>query len=201
MESLAYNENKKYTYENLEKIDDGNRYEIIDGELIMMAAPTSKHQLILGDLFIEFTNFFKGKKCKPFISPLDVILDNKGKKSQNVVQPDLMVVCDENKIQNKIEGAPDLVVEVLSKYNKKHDKLEKYHIYQKYGVKEYWIIDIEEGAAYVYILNNDNIYTLPRVYKIKETIESSIFKGLKISLKETFKNNQNLLKEDEENYE
>ena len=200
MENLAYKENKKYTYEDLENIDDGNRYEIIDGELYLLSSPISKHQVILLDIAKQFDNFFKDKKCMPFIAPLDVKLDAKGKKSKNVVQPDLMVVCDINKIQEKIEGAPDLIIEVLSKYNKKHDKFDKYHLYQKYGVREYWIIDIEEGLAYIYILSKDNIYTLPRIYNIKEKIKSSIFKGLEISLEETFKNNQNLLKEDEERY-
>jgi len=175
MENLAYKEEKTYTYEDLEKIDDGNRYEIIDGELYLLSSAVSKHQVILGDMYLQFVNFFNGKKCKPLISPLDVRLDARGKKSKNVVQPDLMVVCDQNKIQDKIEGAPDLVVEVLSKYNKQHDKIDKYHLYQKYGVREYWIIDIELGEAYVYILNKDNIYTLPKIYRIKEKIKSSIF--------------------------
>ena len=200
MENLAYKENKKYTYEDLENIDDGNRYEIIDGEFYLMSSPISKHQVILMDMAFQFKEFFKDKKCMPFVAPLDVRLDNKGKKSKNVIQPDIMVVCDHNKINDKIDGAPDLIVEILSKYNKKHDKFDKYHLYQKYGVREYWIIDIEEGMAYVYILSKDNIYTLPRVYNIKEKIKSSIFKGLEISLEETFKNNQNLLREDEERY-
>lgn len=200
MENLAYKENKKYTYEDLENIDDGNRYEIIDGELYLMSSPISKHQVVLMDMAFQFKEFFKDKKCMPFIAPLDVRLDNKGKKSKNVIQPDIMVVCDHNKVNDKIDGAPDLIVEILSKYNKKHDKFDKYHLYQKYGVREYWIIDIEEGMAYVYILSKDNIYTLPRVYNIKEKIKSSIFKGLEISLEETFKNNQNLLREDEESY-
>lgn len=199
MNNLAYN-TKEVSYQDLEKIDDKNRYEIINGELYLMTSPVPKHQIILLDMAKQFCEFFENKKCKPFIAPLDVLLDNKGKKSKNVVQPDLMVVCDESKIKDKIEGAPDLIVEVLSKYNKKHDKFDKYHLYQKYGVREYWIIDIEEGTAYVYILNNDNIYTLPRIYKIKEKIKSTIFKGLEISLEDTFKNNQNLLKEDEETY-
>lgn len=201
MDNTISQENKTYTYEDLVRFEDENRYEIIDGELYLMSSPASKHQVILGDMFIQISKFFEGKKCRPFIAPLDVRLDAKGKKSKNVIQPDLMVVCDENKIQDKIEGAPDLIVEILSKYNKLHDKFDKYHLYQKYGVREYWIIDIEEGLAYVYILRDDNVYTLPKVYKIKEKIKSAIFKGLEISLEETFKNNQNLLKEDEENYE
>lgn len=201
MDNAISKENRTYTYEDLVKFEDENRYEIIDGELYLMSSPVSKHQVILLDMALQFSKFFEGKKCRPFIAPLDVRLDGKGKKSKNVIQPDLMVVCDENKIQDKIEGAPDLIVEILSKYNKLHDKFDKYHLYQKYGVREYWIIDIEEGLAYVYILRDDNVYTLPKVYKIKEKIKSTIFKGLEISLEDTFRNNENLLKEDEENYE
>ena len=70
MENLAYKENKKYTYEDLENIDDGNRYEIIDGELYLMSSPISKHQLISGDMFIQFKEFFKNKKCMPFVAQI-----------------------------------------------------------------------------------------------------------------------------------
>ena len=200
MKNLAYKENKKYTYEDLEKIEDNNRYEIYDGQLVLMGAPSAKHQAVLGDLFVQFRDFFKDKKCMPFISPLDVRLDGKGKRSENVVQPDLMVVCDKNKIQDKIEGAPDFVLEILSKSNRYHDLIYKMNLYQKFGVKEYWIVDIENGIILLNKLSKGNLYNFPKTYKIKEKIESSIFKGLEISLEETFKNNQNLLREDEEKY-
>jgi len=200
MENLAYKDKKKYTYDDLDKIDDNNRYEIYDGQLILMSAPSSKHQAVLGDLLVQFSKFFKDKKCMPFVAPLDVRLDGKGKKSENVVQPDLMVVCDKNKIQDKIEGAPDFVLEILSKSNRYHDLIYKMNLYQKFGVKEYWIVDIENGIILVNKLSKGNLYNFPKTYKIKEKIKSSIFKGLEISLEETFKNNQNLLKEDEERY-
>lgn len=194
--------NEIYTYADLEKMEnDNNRYEIINGELYLMSSPTAKHQAILGGLYKQFDDFFKGKKYTPFMAPLDVRLDEKGKKSKNVVQPDLFVVCDPEKIQDKIEWAPDLVIEILSKSNKQHDKFDKYHLYQKYGVREYWIIDIEEGLVWVCILNNDKVYTLPKVYKIKDKIKSSIFRGLTICLEETFRENENVLREDEENYQ
>jgi len=200
MENLAYKDKKKYTYDDLDKIDDNNRYEIYNGQLILMSAPSSKHQAVLGDLLVQFSKFFKDKKCMPFVAPLDVRLDGKGKKSENVVQPDLMVVCDKNKIQDKIEGAPDFVLEILSKSNRYHDLIYKMNLYQKFGVKEYWIVDIENGIILVNKLSKGNLYNFPKTYKIKEKIKSSIFKGLEISLEETFKNNQNLLKEDEERY-
>lgn len=200
MENLAHKNDKKYTYKDLEKIDDNNRYEIYDGQLILMSAPSAKHQAVLGDLLVQFSHFFKDKKCMPFVAPLDVRLDGKGKESENVVQPDLMVICDKNKIQDKIEGAPDFILEILSKSNRYHDLIYKMNLYQKFGVKEYWIVDIENGIVLVNKLNKGNLYNFPKTHKIKEKIKSNIFKGLEISLEETFRNNQNLLKEDEERY-
>ena len=132
---VLFNEQKNYTYQDLVEIDDENRYEIYDGELIRMSSPTTKHQVILLELGRKFSNFFNGKKCMPFVAALDVRLDAKGKKSTNVVQPDLMVVCDRSKIkENGIEGAPDFVLEILSKYNRYNDLIYKMNLYQQFGV-------------------------------------------------------------------
>lgn len=200
MENLDHKD-KKYIYQNLIQIDDNNRYEIYDGELILMSSPSAKHQVVLGDLFIQFSNFLKDKKCMPFIAPFDVRLDGKGNKSKNVVQPDLLVVCDRGKIKdNGIEGAPDFVLEILSKNNRYNDLIYKMNLYQKFGVREYWIVDIENGIVLTCELSKGNLFNLPKTYKIKETIKSTIFKDLTISLENTFKNNQNLLREDEETY-
>lgn len=200
MENLDRKE-KKYNYQDLLEFDDNKRYEIYDGELVLMSSPSAKHQVILFDLVIQFNDFFKDKKCKPFIAPFDVRLDGKGNKSKNVVQPDLLVICDKNKIkENGIEGAPDFVLEILSKNNRYNDLIYKMNLYQKFGVKEYWIVDIENGVILTCKLGERNLFNLPKTYKIKDTIKSEIFKDLTISLEETFKNNQNLLKEDEETY-
>lgn len=200
MESLV-NEQKIYTYQDLVEIDDDNRYEIYDGELIQMSSPTTKHQLILGELFVQFSAFFKDKKCTPFIAALDVRLDGKGKKSTNVVQPDLMVVCDRTKIkENGIEGAPDFVLEILSKYNRYNDLIYKMNLYQKFGVKEYWIVDIDAGLITVCKMGKGNLFNLPKSFEIKDKVKSVIFPELEICLEDTFKNNQNILREDEEIY-
>lgn len=200
MEYLDHND-KKYIYQDLIDFDDNKRYEIYDGELILMSSPSAKHQVVLGDLFVQFSNFFKDKKCIPFIAPFDIRLDGKGDKSKNVVQPDLLVVCDRDKIkENGIEGAPDFVLEILSKSNRYNDLIYKMNLYQKFGVREYWIVDIENGVILTCKLGEGNLFNLPKTYKIKETIKSTIFKDLTISLEETFKNNQNLLREDEETY-
>ena len=189
MENLAYNI-KKYTYQDLLEIDDGKRYEIIDGVLYEMSSPSVTHQNIVGELYVQFYNYLKGKKCKVFISPLDVCLSGvkNPKKEYNIVEPDITVVCDENKITDKcIMGAPNMVIEVVSKYSRKHDTFIKFNLYQHYGVKEYWIIDTEAETISQYILNEKNMYALHKIYEITEDIKVDVLKNCTISLKELFK--------------
>lgn len=187
MENLALKQTK-YTYEDLLNFEDDKRYEIIDGELYLMSSPTISHQKIVGEIYVQLHNYLKGKKCQAFVSPLDVCLSGvrKPNKEYNVVQPDILVVCDENKITDNmgIQGAPDLVIEVLLPTSKKHDTFLKYNLYQYYGVKEYWIIDGEVGVIYQYIINEKNIYTLPKTYDITEDIRVNVLKNCVISLKD-----------------
>ena len=189
MENLAYNI-KKYTYQDLLEIDDGKRYEIIDGVLYEMSSPSVNHQDILGELYVQLHNYLKGKKCKVFILPLDVCLSGvkEPKKEYNIVEPDIIVVCDEKKITDKcIIGAPDMVIEVVSKYSRKHDTFIKFNLYQKYGVKEYWIIDVEAETISQYILNEKNMYSLQKIYEITEDVKVDVLKNCTISLKELLK--------------
>lgn len=186
MKNLAV-EQTKYTYEDLQKIEDGNRYELIDGELYLMSSPTTTHQEIVGEIYAQLHAYLKDKKCKAFIAPLDVCLSGvrNPKKEYNVLQPDILVVCDENKLTKDmgVQGAPDLVIEVLSPSSRKHDTFVKYNLYQYYGVKEYWIVDEETGVIYQYIINEKNIYTLPKTYEITEDIKVNVLKNCSISLK------------------
>lgn len=189
MDNLAY-ETKKYTYEDLLGIDDGNRYELIDGQLYLMSSPTTQHQEIVGAIYAQLYSYLIGKKCKVFVSPLDVCLSGvrNPKKEYNVLEPDVMVVCDESKISDKgIEGAPDIIVEVISPSSRKHDTFVKFNLYQYYGVKEYWIIDSEAEVIYQYILNEKNIYTLPKTYEITEDVKVNRLKNCTISLRELMK--------------
>ena len=202
MDSLAY-ENKKYTYEDLEKLPDDERYEIIDGNLFIMESPHGRHQLLLGELFGQIREFLKGKKCTVFLAPFDVVLSKSKKKNEifNVVQPDLMVLCDMDKYEGqKIFGAPDFVIEIVSPTNRTHDYLRKFNLYQKYGVKEYWLIDYKDKAILPYILNEKDIYELPRTYELDEDIKVHTLKGLTISLKNFLRENENLFNEEEEEY-
>ncbi len=186
MENLAYNI-KKYTYQDLLEIEDNKRYELIDGVIYEMSYPTTIHQEIVGELYVQFYNYLKGKKCKVFVSPLDVCLSGvkDTNKEYNVVEPDLIVVCDEKKITDKcIIGAPDIAIEVVSKYSRKHDTFIKFNLYQKYGVKEYWIIDTEAETISQYILNEKNIYTLQKIYEVTEDVKVNVLENCTISLKE-----------------
>lgn len=185
MENLAYSI-KKYTYQDLLEMNDGKRYEIIDGVLYEMSSPSVNHQDIVGELYVQFHNYLKGKKCKVFISPLDVCLSGvkEPKKEYNIVEPDIIIVCDEKKITDKcIIGAPDMAIEVVSKYSRKHDTFVKFNLYQHYRVKEYLIIDTEAETIFQYILNEKNIYTLQKICEFKDDVKIEILKDCTISLK------------------
>lgn len=191
MENLAY-KIKKYTYEDLLVMEDNKRYELIDGVIYEMSSPSTLHQRVVGELYVQLYEYLKGKQCKVFVSPLDVCLSSNWnpKKIYNVIQPDVIVVCDKDKITDKyIKGAPDLVIEVLSNTSRKQDTFVKFNLYQQYGVKEYWIIDTETEVIYQYILNEKNIYTLPKTYDITENVKVEILKNCTISIKELMKKN------------
>ncbi|MCL2095668.1 MAG: Uma2 family endonuclease [Oscillospiraceae bacterium] len=138
-----------------ETTDERERYELIDGRIYMMASPNVSHQDIAGYIYTKFRNYLSGKKCRAFISPLDVVLfkkDESKEQSQNVFQPDVFVVCDPDKIkEDRIYGAPDLVIEVVSPSSKRHDYAKKAAVYMRCGVREYWVADPMAKKIYVNI--------------------------------------------------
>ena len=127
--------------------------EIIGGqEVLMSPRPATSHQIIAGNIHHIFSRYLKGKRCKAFMEP-DVFLDE-----QNNFVPDVLIVCDRDKIkQNGIYGAPDLVVEILSPSTAAKDKGIKKAVYEKTGVKEYWIVDPESKSIDVYHLQNGRL--------------------------------------------
>lgn len=186
-------EEKVYTYADLLEMDDDNRYEIIDGKLYLMSSPKTKHQAIAGKIYAELLEFLEGKKCTPFIAPLDVAFSKsrQNNKIKNVVQPDVFVVCDRNKIEDgRVFGAPSFVIEILSSSTSRKDRIEKLNLYQKYQVKEYWIIDPVEKSVTPYILNEQGFYMIEKVYELtKEEVPVKTLKGCKINLIEYLKEN------------
>jgi Uma2 family endonuclease len=141
-----------YSYNDYCAIDDGNRYEIINGEHFMMSAPSVAHQQVVGELYGQLREKLEGKDYAPFVAPVDVRLDYIDSGDDDiVVQPDVFVVCDKDKIAPKyIKGAPDIVFEVLSESTKGNDTGVKARLYMKYGVKEYYAIDMDSMVIYVY---------------------------------------------------
>ena len=148
---------KYYTYEDWLALADGNRYELLNGKLYMMASPSDRHQEILMEIAGQLWSFLKGKPCRVYPSPFDVRLN---KNEDTVFQPDIIVVCDKSKISGKgCEGAPDIVIEILSPSTASYDCLIKYKEYQRSGVKEYWIVDPDNKKVFVNILK-DGAYEL-----------------------------------------
>ena len=198
MENLAY-EPENYSYKDLLDMKDKERYELIDGELYLLASPRVIHQEVILEICVQLKEFFKDKTCKPFIAPLDVRLSGQRNDNEeyNVVQPDSFVVCDESKIDSKgILGAPDFIIEVTSPSSETYDHVTKLNLYKKYKVKEYWIISLKSKIINCYLLNDKNEYEA-RSYNLTDEISSRLFEGLTINLKEVCEKNEKLLLEEE----
>ena len=156
--------------------DNEGRYELINGGIYMMASPNVRHQDVGGEIYTQLRNYLKGKKCRAFMVALDVVLFDKKKedknKSQNVFQPDVFVVCDPEKIaEDRIYGAPDFVIEVVSPSSEARDYFKKLEVYMKYGVKEYWIIDPATQEIFV----KTNGYGETAEYSFDDKIKVGIF--------------------------
>ena len=149
--------------DNLAYIDDRNikiKTELIDGKIFMMSPrPRVEHATVCTNIASEFRSYLKGKTCRAFCDGVDVFLDE-----NNRFVPDTMIVCNPDIIKHDgIHGAPDLVVEVLSKTTAKNDRSKKKYTYAKYGVKEYWIVDVWSKSVEVYY-NQDSWFVLDNIY-------------------------------------
>jgi len=168
------------------------RVELIKGKIFKMSpAPRSTHQIVSGELYLQFANFLKGNKCSVFYAPFDVRLPRNREKQEtklyNVVQPDLCVICDLSKIDERgCIGAPDLIIEILSPSSSKKDTQNKFELYQSSGVKEYWIVSTNDKLVMVFDLINGK-YLLRKNYAGNDLVPCNTLEGLEIDLKEVFK--------------
>ena len=165
------------------------RVELIKGRLFKMTpAPSLSHQQISAGLFREVSIYLKNKSCQVFHAPFDVRLPRKGEKEIfTVVQPDICVVCDESKLDERgCLGAPDLVIEITSPSSANKDLHEKYEQYEVAGVKEYWVVFPMEGTISVFLLSNENRYIPIKPYTFIDQLASTAIPGLKIALTEVF---------------
>ncbi len=174
--------NEKYTYSDYLNWPNNERWELINGVAYSMSpAPKTAHQRLSGFIFNHIYDFLKGKKCEAFSAPFDVKLDE-----ETVVQPDLLVVCDKDKIDEKgCNGAPDLVVEILSESTAYKDETEKRLIYEKHGVREYWIINPDLPEVMQFTRSGDK-FLKPEHLSTNENLESRVLDGFVLSLKELF---------------
>ncbi|WP_102348278.1 Uma2 family endonuclease [Bacillus sp. Marseille-P3661] len=180
-----------FSYYDYCKWDESVRVELIDGEVYdMTPSPSRRHQEILGELFTEFNTFLRDKKCKVFIAPFDVRLLSESKKDDkvfNVVQSDLTIVCDPSKLDDRgCNGSPNFILEVLSPSTTKHDRWRKYKLYEKSGVREYWIVDVHNETVEIFLLNDGGVYQLSGVYSKEDYVEVITVEGLKIELDKIF---------------
>jgi len=180
-----YSVENRYTYADYASWDTEDRYELIDGVAYMMSAPSWAHQEILVELSRQLANFLKGKPCKIFVAPFDVCLNAAGDKDDTVVQPDLLVICDKAKLDSKrCNGAPDMVIEILSPSSRKHDTVRKLNKYLQVGVQEYWMVDPEAQEVHVCILTDGKYDT--KNYSNSDIIPMHALKGCLINMRDVF---------------
>lgn len=183
--------NESWNYAQYTTWNDNERWEIIDGVVYNMSpAPNRFHQQYIGAIFVQFYQALKGKPCQAFIAPFDVRFIDPDNQSDseitNVVQPDILIVCDQKKLDVKgCRGTPDLIVEVLSPSTMKKDRNEKFKLYEKYGVQQYWLIYPGEDTIEIFTLEN-GVYGPSVLYDTTETIQVPVAGGFTIAVKEVF---------------
>lgn len=160
-------------FDVFQMLPEGTLAEVIENQLFMAPSPTPDHQDATGNLFIEISLFVrKNKLGRVFFSPIDLYLDQ----HSNVVQPDILFIANENPLiidKRGLKGVPDLIIEVLSPGNKKYDSIKKKKLYEKFGVKEYWLVDPETKIANGFLLKGQ-IYVSQK--ESRNQLHSSILK-------------------------
>ncbi len=196
---LVHEEAKKYqpvktiSYEEyMELVESSDqRYELIDGEIYLLASPSFIHQVVVNEISWHLNNYFRGKPCRSLTAPLDIRLfgfATKFEEDPNVVQPDVVVICDEDKVnnKNKYEGIPTLVVEVLSPSTKGKDLAAKLNLYMKSGVLEYWVVNPEGKSILQYSFSEDRDIESVSSLRSGDMIQSTVFDGLEIPVNQIF---------------
>ena len=180
---LAPEETGHYTYADYLSWEGPERYQLLYGEVFMMASPSVAHQAILMELSRQFSNCLIGKPCRVFAAPLDVRLFPEDDNSDDtVVQPDLLVVCDRGKLsKGSVNGPPDIVIEVISPSTSNKEFLLKFRAYLDAEVREYWIIEPEQRLVQVHV--SENGHFVGSSYRENDSVPSSVLKGFSIDLK------------------
>lgn len=183
-----------YTYADYLTWEWDQLAELIHGKIFKMSpAPSRAHQRISGNLHGPVWNYFRSKKCQVFLAPFDVRLPDSSKKKTDrdivtVVQPDICVICDLSKLDERgCVGAPDWIIEILSKYTSTKDINLKFDVYEEAGVKEYWVVHPEEQTVLVYTLGKHGKYKGHlKPFVRTDTVSPLIFPDLRIVLEDVF---------------
>ncbi|MDR2181889.1 MAG: Uma2 family endonuclease [Treponema sp.] len=168
------------------ELDEGERFELINGTAYVMTGPNDFHQAICVELIAQIADYVRGKPCKIRPAPYDVRLFYAEDGSDDtVVQPDISVICDEKKRgPDGCRGAPDMVVEILSPSNTGEEYVRKFNLYMKAGVREYWIVAPESKTVQVFVLQN-GAYA-GTVYDSGAVLSSAVLEGLSVTLGDVF---------------
>lgn len=165
-----------YTIEDIYNLPEGERAELIDGQIYYMAPPARIHQKISGELFATIRNYIKSKggSCEPYAAPFCVRLN---KNDTTYVEPDISVICDPDKLTDEgCEGAPDWIIEVVSPGSRRMDYSIKLFKYRSAGVREYWIVDPSKGRIMVHDLEHEDI----NEYSFTDTVKAGIYEDFSI---------------------
>lgn len=182
--SLALKDKEHHCYGDYLTWPEDVRYELIDGDAyLMVPAPDVAHQEVAGEIYHQVRLALKSKPCRALIAPIDVRLpkfNEDDNRIDTVVQPDFLVVCDEKKLDRRgVRGAPDWIVEVLSPSTASHDQIKKRQLYERHGVREYWLIHPIDRVLTVYILSNGE-FGKPEIYELLGETAVSALPGVLI---------------------
>lgn len=176
---------KGYTVDDILALPEGERAELIDGEMFMMASPTRTHQRILGWMHVTIYNYIKSKKgkCQVYLAPFAVFLKNDNK---NYVEPDVLVSCKDERVDEQgCHGAPDWAIEIVSPSSVTMDYRRKAKAYREAGVREYWIIDSQKERTTVYLFGDDGTEEKTE-YTFTDVIRSTVVEGLDVDMREMY---------------
>lgn len=185
---------KVYSYADYLRWSIEEQVELIRGKIFRMTpAPARRHQLISQNINRQLDRYLEPKNsCQVYYAPFDVRLPKAGQTADeeviNVVQPDLCVICDPAKLDDRgCLGAPDLIIEILSPSTSEKDLTHKYDLYQEAGVKEYWVVFPGENVVQVFLLQADGQYSAPTTYTQSQKVPVAIFDGqLEVALDKVF---------------
>ncbi len=182
--SIAPQISQTYTYKDYQTWPEGERWELIDGVAYAMTAPSRIHQKIVLELGRQVGNFLQGKTCEVYVAPFSVRLPKNQEvddQIDTVVEPDVSVICDPSKLDNAgCRGTPDWIIEVLSPSTTFKDMHTKRNLYEKVGVREYWIVQPTEAWVMIYLLDAQGQYGKPELFKLDEASPVAIFPELMI---------------------